>query len=83
MFGEDTMRRPPKKFSLLYLENNEMHLVSNKVSLVTDPSLQEYLYLDLESKEFFTCVLAQSFLNQIILPSHFYASNSAAECFYE
>jgi hypothetical protein len=42
MFDTTHTRRPPKSFSLLYLENNEVHLMSLKCSLLIEASSEEY-----------------------------------------
>jgi hypothetical protein len=41
MLGEYKSRRPPKNFNLLYLENNELHFMSLKVSLLIEATHEE------------------------------------------
>lgn len=41
MFAEMRSRRPPKNFSLLYLETNEVHLMWLKVSFIAESTCEE------------------------------------------
>jgi uncharacterized protein YlbG (UPF0298 family) len=41
MFGDIHTRRPPKNFSLLYLDNNEVHLMFIKVNFLIDAGCEE------------------------------------------
>lgn len=42
MLGEFKTRRPPKNFNILYLESNEVYLMTLKASLLIDSNSEEY-----------------------------------------